>query len=104
MGDAAKISTRVPSTCVHIAIDSSLIIHIMPDHQICVAIDNPSLIPSVSCLTSSSYLWNYVRSADDDSHAGYMQSNCFQGFSHIYKFRDRIQVTQVLSYCRERKS
>jgi len=43
------------------------IIHIIPSHQIYVAIDNPSLVPSVSCLTTSSYHWNYVRAADEVS-------------------------------------
>jgi hypothetical protein len=58
MGDAAKISPRVPSFCVQNVILSLLIIHIIPSRQIYVPIDNPSLIPSVSCLTTSSYLWN----------------------------------------------
>jgi hypothetical protein len=60
MGDAAKISPRIPSTCAQNTILSVLIIHIIRSCQISVAIDNPSLIPSVSCLTTSSYLWNDV--------------------------------------------
>jgi hypothetical protein len=56
IGDVAKISLRVPSTCTPNAILSLLIIHIISSHQINVAIDNPSLVPSVTCLTSSSYL------------------------------------------------
>jgi hypothetical protein len=75
MGDVAKISPRVPSTCVQNAILSLLIIHIIPSRQIYVAIDNPSLLPSISCLISSSYLWNYVRAADDVSHAKNLQTN-----------------------------
>jgi hypothetical protein len=58
MGDAAKISPRVPSLCVQYVILSLIIIHIIPSRQIYVPIDNPSLIPSVSCLTTSSYLGN----------------------------------------------
>jgi hypothetical protein len=102
MGDAAKISPRVPSTCAQNAILSLLIIHIIPSRQIYVAIDNPSLVPSVSCLSTSSYLWNYVRAADDVSHAENLQSNGCRCFSHLYKFRDRIQVTRVFRYCGER--
>ena len=56
MGDAANISPRVPSPCAQNAILSLLIIHIIPSRQIYVAINNPSLVPSVSCLSSSSYL------------------------------------------------
>jgi len=93
MGDAAKFSPRVPSTCAQNAILSLLIIHIIPSHQIYVAIDNPSLIPSVSCLSTSSYLWNYVRAADDVSHAENLQSNGCQCYSHLYTFQDGIQVT-----------
>src|SRR5882757_9963997 len=74
MGDVAKISPRVPSTCVQNAILSLLIIHIIPSRQINVAIDNPSLVPSISCLTTSSYLWNYVRAADDVFDAENLQS------------------------------
>jgi hypothetical protein len=69
MGDTAKTTPHVPSTSTQNAILSLLIIHIIPSCQINVAIDNPSLVPSVSCLTTSSYLWNYLRSADDVSHA-----------------------------------
>jgi hypothetical protein len=69
MADAANISPRVSSTCAQIAILSSLIIHIIPSHQIYVAIDDPLLVLSVSCLTTSSYLWYYVRAADNISQA-----------------------------------
>ena len=56
MGDAGNISPHVPSTCAQNAILSLLIMHIIPSRQVCVAIDNPSFIPSISCLTTSSYL------------------------------------------------
>jgi hypothetical protein len=68
MGDAANISPGVPSTCAQNAFLSLLVIHIIPSHRIYVAIDNPSLVPSVSCLTTSSYLWNSVRAANNISH------------------------------------
>jgi len=103
MGDAAKISPHIPSTCAQNAILSSLIIHIIPSRQIYVAIDNPSLIPFVSCLTTSSYLWSDVRAANNISHAEDMQSNCCRWCSYLYKFRDGIQVTQVIRYCGERQ-
>jgi hypothetical protein len=103
IGDIAKISPRVPSTCARNAILSLLIIHIIPYCQIYVAIDNPSLIPSVFCLTTSSYLWNYVRAADDVCHTEIMQSNGCRWFSHRYKFQDGIQVTRVFRYCGERQ-
>jgi len=103
MGDAAKISPRVPSTCAQHAILSFLIIHIIPSRQIYVAIDNPLLVPSVSCLGTSSYVWNYVHAADDVSHAENLQSNGCLCFSHVYKFRDGIQVTRVFRYCGERR-
>jgi len=103
MGDSAKTSPRVPSTCAQNAILSLVIIHIIRSRQIHVAIDNPSLVPSVSCLTSSSYPWNYVRAADDVTHAENLQSNGYLCFSHLYKFRDGIQVTRVFRYCCERQ-
>jgi hypothetical protein len=93
MGDAGNISPRVPFTCAQNAILSLLIIHIIPSRQMYVAIDNPLFVPSVSCLTTSSYLWNDVRAADNISHAENVQSNVCRCFSHLYKFRDRIQVT-----------
>jgi len=103
MGDAAKISPCVPSTCAQNAILSLLIIHIIPSRQGYMAIDNPSLVLSVSCLTTGSYLWNYLRATDDVSHAVTWQSKGCQCFSHLYKFRDRIQVTRLFWYCGERQ-
>jgi len=93
MGDVAKISPRIPSTCTQNAILSLLIIHIIPSRQIYVAIDNPSLVPSVACHTTSSYLCNYVPAVDDVSHAEDLQSNGCRCFSHLYKVRDVIQLT-----------
>jgi len=103
MGDAAKISPRIPSTYAQYAILCLLIIHIIPSRQIYVAIDNPSFIPSVSCLTISSYHWNEVRAADNISHAENLQSNSCRCFSHLYKFRDRIHVSRVFRYCGDRQ-
>jgi len=102
MSDAAKISPRVASTCAQNTILSLLIIHIIPSRQIDVAIDNASLVSSVSCLSTSGYLWNYVRAADDVSHTENLQSNGCRCFSHLYKFRDGIQVALVFRYCGER--
>jgi len=90
MGDPAKISPRVPSPCTQNAMCSLLIIHIIPSRQIYVAIDNPLLVSSLSCLTTSSYLWNDVRAADNISHAENLQSNGCWEFSHLYTFRDGI--------------
>jgi len=98
MGDTANISPRIPSTCAQNAILSLLITHIIRSHQIYVAIDNPSFVPSVSCLTTSSYLWNDVRAADNISHAENLQSNGCQCFYHLYKFEDGIQGTRVFRY------
>jgi hypothetical protein len=103
MGDAAKTSPRVPSTCAPNVILSLIIIHIISRSQISVAIDNWSLVPSFYCLTTSSYLWNYAAAADEVSHTGNLRSNCGQCFAHFYKFRDEIQVTQVSRYCGERQ-
>jgi len=101
-GDAAKTSPRVLSTYALNAILSPLIIHIIPSRRIYVAIANPLLVPSISCRFTSSYLWNYVRAADDVSHAENFPSNCCRHCSHLYKVRDRIQLTRVFSYCGER--
>jgi len=101
MGDAAKTAPHVPSTCAQNPILALLILHIIPSRQICVAVDDPSLVPSVSCHTTYSYLWNYVRAADDVNHAGNLQGQSYQCFSHLNKFRDGIQVTRVFRYCVE---
>jgi hypothetical protein len=82
---------------------SLLIIHIIPSRQIYVAIGNPLLVPSISYLTNSSYLWNYVCAANNNSHAENLQSNGCRCLSHLDKFRDRIQVTRVVWYCGDRR-
>jgi hypothetical protein len=68
MGDAANISPSIPSTFAQNAILSLLIIHKIPSRQIYVAIDNPTLVLSVTSLTPSRNLWNYVHAADYISH------------------------------------
>jgi len=103
MGDAAKPSPSVPSACAQDAILSLLIIHTIPSCQIYVANDNPSLIPSVSCLTPRHYLWNYVHAANNVSYAWNFQSNRGWCFSHLYTFRIGMQVTRVLWHCGERQ-
>jgi len=75
MGDPAEISPCVPCTGAQNAILSFLNIHIVPSHQIHVPIDNPSLVSSIYCHTTRSYLWNYVCAGDNDSHAENLQSN-----------------------------
>jgi len=99
MGDPAKTSLCVPSTCTQNDILLLLIILIIPSCQISVAIDNPSLVPSVSCLTTGSYHWNDMCAADDVFHAEYMQSNCCRWFAHLYIFRDGIPGTRISQYC-----
>jgi len=73
MGEAAKISPRIPSTYAQNAFLCLLIIHIIPSCQIYVDIDNSLLVPFVSCLATSSYLWHYVRAAVNVSHTEIMQ-------------------------------
>jgi len=84
MGDTANISPYVPSTCVENSILSLLTIYLIPCHQIYVGVDNPSLVPSVYCLTTCSYFWNSVRAAYDISHSENVQSNGCHCFSHLY--------------------
>jgi len=103
ISDAAKTSPRGLSTCTQNAILSLLSIHIIPSRQINVAIDTPALVPSVSCLTTSSYLWNDVRDADDVSNAEHLHCNCWRCISGLNAFRDGIQVTRVFMYSGERQ-
>jgi hypothetical protein len=93
MGDAAKISPRIPSTCTQNVILSLLIIHIIPDWLIYMAIDNPLLVSSISWLTTNRYLWNYLDAADNAFQPETLQCKDCQCFSHLYKFLDGIQVT-----------
>jgi len=90
MRDSSKISFRVPCTFAQNAILSFQIIHIIPSREIYIAVDNRSLVPSVCCLTSSSYLWNYIRTAYDVSHAENFQTKGYRCFPHWYKVRDWI--------------
>jgi hypothetical protein len=55
-GDPTNITPCARNTYAQNEILSLLIIHIIPRHQIYVAIDNPLFIPYVSCLATSSYL------------------------------------------------
>jgi len=103
MGDIGKISARFPSTCAQNAILSLLTIHIIPSRQINVADDNPSIVPSVSSFTTSSYLWNNLHAADNVSNTENWQSNGCWCLSHLYKFRDEIQVTRVSRNCGDRQ-
>jgi len=103
MGGAGIISPRIPSTCAQNAILSSLITHIIPGHQSYVAIDNPSLVPSLCCHTTDSYLWNHMHPADNVSHAENIQSNGCRSVSQLYKIRDGNLVTWVFRYCDERQ-
>jgi hypothetical protein len=102
MDDAAKISPSVPSICAQNSILSVLIIHIIPSDPIYGANDNPSLFPSICCLTTSCYLRKDVCAADNISHAESLQSNAYRCFTHMYKFRDGIKVTRVFRYSGER--
>jgi hypothetical protein len=103
MGDAAKIPPRIRSTCTHNAILSLLNIHIIPSHQIYLASDNSSLVLSISCLTTSCYLWNDMCEAINISHGENFQSNGCPRCSHWFKFRDRIHVSRVFGDYGERQ-
>jgi len=102
-GNIAKISSHILSTCAQSAILSILIIYIISRGQINVPIDNPFLVPSVSCLSTSSYLRKYVCTFNKVSHDENLQSNGFRCISQLYKFWDRIEVTTVFRYCGERQ-
>ena len=103
LGDVAKISPPVSCTCVQNVILNLLIIYIIPSRKISVAIGCPLLIPSFSCLTTSSCLWKYLRAAEDLFRTENLQSNSCQWISHLYKFQDGIQVTQVFRYYGDRQ-
>jgi len=103
MCDVEIISPCIPSTCAQNAIFSLLIIHNIPSPHIYVAIDNRSLVLSVSCHTTSSALWNLMCATEDVSHAANLQCNGCRYFSYFYKFRDVILVSRVFRYCGERR-
>ena len=102
IGEVVTISPLVHSTCAQNSILSLLIVYSISSRQIDVAMDNPSLVPPISYLTTSNYLWNYMHAANNVSHAEIFQSNCCRYFSQLYKFWDGIQVTQVFRYCGQR--
>jgi hypothetical protein len=83
MGDAAKISPRIPFIWAPNPILFLLTIPIIASHQINVTVDNPSILLSVSCLTTSSCLWNYVCVDDNVSHGENLASNGCRYFSHL---------------------
>ena len=92
MGNAAIISHCVPSSCVYNAMLSTQTFQVIPSRQMYVAIDNPSLIPSFRCLTTSTYWANYLCTAGDVSHVEQLQSNDCQCFSQLNKFQDQFHV------------
>jgi len=103
MGDAAKTSPHIPSTCAQNAILSLLIIHIILSCHIYVAIDNPSLILSVFCLTTSTYLWNYVRTADNVYHNEMCRETAAGAFFTCTNFEKGSKVVRVFRYCGARQ-
>jgi len=50
IGDAMKVSACISPSCTQNAILSLIIMHIVPSCQISVAVNNPLLDPSISCL------------------------------------------------------
>jgi len=96
MGDAVKTSPHVPSTSTQNAFLSLLIIHIIRSRQIDVGIDIPALVLSVSCPSTSSYVWNYRPATVNVSLTENLHSNCRRCLSLLYKFGDKIQVTCVV--------
>ena len=75
MGDVAEILPCVPSPSAYNALLSSVTVHIIRSGHIYVAMHNSSLIPSCSCQSTSSYLWNDVRAANNISHSENLQHN-----------------------------
>jgi hypothetical protein len=102
MANTARLFPRVPSTHAQNAILSLRIIHIIPSRQIYVAIDNPTLIPSISRFTTICFPQNYASGANNVSHVENMPHNSCLCFFHRYKFRDGILVTRVFRDCGER--
>jgi len=98
MGDAAKTSPRIFSTCTHNSNLSLQNTHITPSQQIYGAIHNPSLVPSIACFTTSSNLRNYVLAADNVTYTDKLENSGYHCYSYLYKFQDGIQVTQVSMY------
>jgi hypothetical protein len=94
IGKTGNISPCIPSTCAQNAILALPIIHIIPSHQIHVAIDNPSFVPSVSCLTTGSYLLNDVRAADNISHTDHLQRNCGRCFLTCTIFKTGVKLPE----------
>jgi hypothetical protein len=81
IGDILKIPSPVTSAIVYYPILSVIFIHIIPSHQISVAIANPSLVPSNSCLNTSSYLSNDICAAKNISHNDNLQrTGCLSSF------------------------
>jgi hypothetical protein len=103
MGDAVKISPRIPSTCTQSLILSLLIVHIDPIHQIYVVDNNSSLARFSSSLTTSQYRWTDVPTAGSISHAEYFLSHGYLCIFLFYKFQDGIHVTLVLRLVGDRK-
>jgi hypothetical protein len=104
MADAANISSHIHLTFMQNAVISFLYILIISSHQINIAIDNPSLLPSVYCLTTCSYPWNYVRAADTISHTEHMQSNCCGCLSHLSNFEMESKLPEISTVVRSTRA
>jgi len=101
MRDTANISSCLPSTSAQIPFDSLLIIHIILMIQCNMVIENPLLVPSVSCFITHCYPWNSVCTTDNVSHAENLQINRCQRFSNLKKLQQGIQVPRDDWYCGE---
>jgi hypothetical protein len=95
MGDAAQTSPRARSTCANNAILCLLLVHVIPRRQIYVASDNPSLIPSISCLKTSCYLWNSMHAADHGFHAETFEKTTAGAFVTCTKFEAGRQLPEL---------
>jgi len=104
MDNTAKISPPLPSTCAHNAIPSGIIRHMIWSHQFNVAIDNPSLILSISFVTSSCCHWNYVYPTQQTCKAtavgAFLPCTKFQTGSMLPEFSGMLVIARANQYPR----
>jgi hypothetical protein len=99
LGGVVTFSPHVPSTCTLNGILSVWIRDIIPSSQQYVAIDNPSLIQSICCFSTTSLVMYYCHADDNDCNSEIMQSPSEQCVPHWDNIRDQIEVILPFKYC-----
>jgi hypothetical protein len=101
IGNDTKNSPHVSSICLQTTTIFLSILPINSTYQVNIAIENTSLVPFVSSLTTGCYIWNAMWVADNITDTENLKINGFKSGSQLCTVADLIPVIEVLSLCGE---